>query len=190
MSIFSHNRYLLRKQAIALTGRFRIYDMQGNMLMFSQQKAFKLKEDIRVYTDEQRTNEVLLIQARQIIDFSAAYDVVDSTTAQKVGALRRKGMKSIIQDEWEILDVVDQPIAIMKEDSLFLALFRRLLSGLVPQNYDVLIGGQRVADLKQNFNPFTYRLTLDFSMDSMNQLDRRLGIAAGILLGAIEGRQS
>jgi len=189
MSLFSHDRYELRKQAIALTGRFRVFDMQGNQLMFSQQKAFKLREDIRVYTDEQKTNEVLYIQARQIIDFSAAYDVIDSSSGQKVGALRRRGMKSLVQDEWEFLNASDVPFAVMKEDSLFLALFRRILSGLVPQNYDVLINGQRVADLKQNFNPFTYRLTMDFSMDSMSQIDRRLGIAAGILLAAIEGRQ-
>jgi hypothetical protein len=31
---------------------------------------------------------------------------------------------------------------------------------------------------------------LDFSMDINKRLDRRLGIAAGILLAAIEGRQS
>jgi hypothetical protein len=32
-------------------------------------------------------------------------------------------------------------------------------------------------------------LNLDFTMDTAQQLDRRLGIAAGILLAAIEGRQ-
>jgi hypothetical protein len=47
----------------------------------------------------------------------------------------------------------------------------------------------RVADLKQRFNPFRYELDLDFSMDTTNRLDRRLGIAAGILLAAIEGKQ-
>ena len=190
MSIFSHDHYLLRKQAIALTGRFRIYDPQGNMVMYSHQKAFKLREDIRVYIDEQMTSEVLYIQARQIVDFSAAYDVIDPATGQKVGALRRKGWRSLMQDEWEILDVYDRPYGIMKEDSLPLALLRRLLGGLVPQNYDVIVHTQRVADFRQNFNPFTYRLNMDFSMDSMNQFDRRLGIASGILLGAIEGRQS
>jgi hypothetical protein len=30
-----------------------------------------------------------------------------------------------------------------------------------------------VADLKQNFNPFTYQLNIDFSMDTARQLDRR-----------------
>jgi hypothetical protein len=46
-----------------------------------------------------------------------------------------------------------------------------------------------VADLKQAFNPFSYQLNIDFSMDINKVLDRRLGIAAGVLLAAVEGRQ-
>jgi hypothetical protein len=69
-------------------------------------------------------------------------------------------------------------------------MIRRLLLGsLLPQNYDILLGSSRVADLRQRFNPFRYELELDFTMDTAQHLDRRLGIAAGILLGAIEGRQ-
>ena len=151
---------------------------------------FKLREDIRVFSDESKSQEVLMIKARQFIDFSAAYDVVDSATGQKIGALRRKGLASMLRDEWEILDVSDNVIGKLFEDSMGLALIRRFLSNLVPQNYDITMGADRVADLKQNFNPFTYELNLDFSMDINHRLDRRLGIAAGILLAAVEGRQS
>jgi hypothetical protein len=52
------------------------------------------------------------------------------------------------------------------------------------------VGEARVADLRQNFNPFRYELNLDFSMDMARQLDRRVGIAAGVLLAAVEGKQS
>lgn len=77
------------------------------------------------------------------------------------------------------------------EDSMGLALLRRFLLGSwLPQNYDITLGETRVADLKQNFNLFRYELNLDFSMDPSQRLDRRLGIAAGILLAAVEGRQS
>jgi hypothetical protein len=151
---------------------------------------FKLREDIRVYSDESKAQEVLMVKARQIVDFSAAYDVVDSATGQKVGALRRKGLASILRDEWEVLDAGDVVIGKLMEDSMGLALLRRFLSNLVPQNYDILFGTDRVADLKQNFNPFTYSLNIDFSMDTGQRLDRRLGLAAGILLAAVEGRQS
>jgi uncharacterized protein YxjI len=187
---FQYNQYLLKRQVFALTGKFRIYEPGGNLVLFSEQKMFKLREDIRVFSDESKMQEILMIKARQIIDFSAAYDVVDSASAQKVGVLRRKGLASILRDEWEILDAGDNLIGSLFEDSMGLALIRRILSNLVPQNYDITIGTERVADLKQNFNPFTYQLNMDFSMDINKRLDRRLGIAAGILLAAVEGRQS
>lgn len=187
---FQFNQYVLKRQVFALAGKFRFYDPSGKLVLFSEQKMFKLREDIRVFSDETKTQEVLMIKARQIIDFSTAFDVVDSGTGQKIGALRRKGLASLLRDEWEILDTSDNVIGSLFEDSMGLALIRRFLSNLVPQNYDMTMGTERVADLKQNFNPFTYQLNLDFSMDINKRLDRRLGIAAGILLAAIEGRQS
>jgi uncharacterized protein YxjI len=189
--IFQFPNYLLRRQAIALTGKFRFYDPAGRMIMFSEQKMFRLREDIRVYSDESKTQEVLSIKARQIMDFSAAYDVVDAGLNQKVGALRRKGLRSILRDEWEVLDANDRVIGTLFEDSIGLAMLRRLLLGsLLPQNYDITVGESRVADLKQRFNPFRYEMDLDFTMDAGRLLDRRLGIAAAVLLAAVEGKQS
>ncbi len=189
-SAFSFDKYLLKRQVFALAGKFRFYDPSGKLVLFSEQKMFKMREDIRVYSDESKTQEVLMIKARQIMDFSAAYDVVDSATDQKVGALRRKGLASILRDEWEVLDVSDNVIGKLFEDSMGMAMLRRFLSGLIPQNYDITLGTDRVADLKQPFNPFSYQLEVDFSMDISKRLDRRLGLAAGILLAAVEGRQS
>jgi uncharacterized protein YxjI len=187
---FQHNTYLLKKQAIALTGKLRFYNPQGEVVLFSEQKMFKLREDIRVFSDEQKSQEVLAIKARQIVDFSAAYDVIDSTSGTKVGALRRKGLKSILKDEWEVLDASDNVVGLCFEDSMQLALLRRLLLGnLLPQNYDITVGTTRVADLKQRFNLIRYEMDVDFSMDTARQLDRRLGIAAAALLAIIEGKQ-
>lgn len=189
--IFQFPTYLLKRQALALTGKFRFYDPAGRLVMFSEQKMFKLREDIRVYADENKSQEVLSVKARQIMDFSAAYDVVDTAMNQKVGALRRRGLQSILRDEWEVLDANDNVVGKLFEDSVGLALMRRLLLGsLLPQNYDITFGETRVADLKQNFNLFRYELNLDFSMDTTQRLDRRLGIAAGLLLAVVEGKQS
>ena len=188
--IFQYPTYLLKRQAIALTGKFRFYDPAGNLVMFSEKKMFKLREDIRVYSDESKSREVLSIKARQILDFSAAYDVVDTELNQKVGVLRRRGLRSLLRDEWEVLDASDGMKGKLFEDSVALALLRRFALGQwLPQNYDITFGNTRVADLKQKFNPLRYELMIDFSMDTAQQLDRRLGIAAGILLAAVEGKQ-
>ena len=188
--IFQFPTYLLKRQAIALTGKFRFYDPAGRLVMFSEQKMFRLREDIRVYDSEDKSREILSVKARQIMDFSASYDVVDTELNQKVGVLRRKGLRSILRDEWEVLDANDQLIGQLFEDSVGMALLRRLVLGSwLPQNYDMTVGGTRVADLRQNFNLFRYELNLDFTMDTTNRLDRRVGIAAGILLAAVEGKQ-
>ncbi|OGO12451.1 MAG: hypothetical protein A2Y53_05975 [Chloroflexi bacterium RBG_16_47_49] len=187
---FQFDEYLLKRQVLALTGVLRIYNSQGQLVLFCQQKIFKLKEDIRVYSDETKTNELLNIHARQILDFSAYYEVLDSQYSTKIGGLRRKGFSSMIQDEWELFDGQDISLGILKEDSLTQALLRRMLLGsLLPQNYDLYFSNERVADYKQRFNPFRYELDLDFKMDDEHKLDRRLGIAAAILLATIEGHQ-
>ncbi len=187
---FQYDQYLLKKQAIALTGKIRFYNPSGEVVLFSEQKMFKLREDIRVFSDEQKSQEILAIKARQIMDFSAAYDVVDSTTGEKVGVLRRKGLKSILRDEWEVLDPSDNAIGLCFEDNMGLAMLRRLLLGnLLPQNYDITAGEARVADLKQRFNLFRYEMDVDFSMDTGRKLDRRLGLAAAALLAIVEGKQ-
>jgi hypothetical protein len=159
------------------------------LVLFADLKAFRLREDIRVYAEEARLTEILTIKARQIIDFSAAYDVVDVTKREKVGALKRRGWKSLTRDEWVFMDAEDRDIGIIREDSTVLALARRFLTNLIPQTFHAQIDGKRIATYKQHFNPFALKLEADFSDDFARSLDRRLGLAAGILLSAVEGRQ-
>ncbi|MCD5397687.1 hypothetical protein LR003_01970 [candidate division NPL-UPA2 bacterium] len=190
-NVFTHDSYLIRRKIFKLFGAaFHIFDPNGKVVFYSKMKAFKLKEDIRLYTGEDMHTEVLTIQARQIIDFAATYDVFDPTTNTKVGALKRKGLKSIFKDEWIIMDTEDREIGYIKEDSALLALIRRFLTNLIPQKYHGELNGEQVCIFKQNFNPFVVKINLDFSMDEKDLLDRRLGIAGAVLLCAIEGKQN
>ena len=85
---FAYDTYLVRKKVFTIFGEaFHIYGPDEQVVLYSKLKAFKLKEDIRLYTGEDMTEEVLSIQARQIIDFAAAYDVWDPVAQEKVGAV-------------------------------------------------------------------------------------------------------
>src|SRR5688572_11238636 len=107
---FTHVQYLIRRKVFKILGAaFHVYDTAGNVVLYSKQKAWKFKEDIRLYSSDDMTVELLTIQARQIIDFGASYDVVDTPSGQKVGTFRRKGLKSLIRDEWIIMDGHDRP---------------------------------------------------------------------------------
>ena len=191
---FSHAQYVVRKKVFKLFGAaFHVYDTAGSLVLYSKQKAFKLKEDIRLYTGEDMQTELLRIGARQIIDFSAAYDVWDVQANQKVGAFKRKGWKSMLRDEWVVMDPYDREVGILIEDSTALALVRRFVDAaslILPQKFHCEMGGATVATFQQNYNPIIRKLTVDFSMDPAGRLDRRLGLAAATLLSAIEGRQS
>jgi uncharacterized protein YxjI len=187
---YAHSNYQIKKAFFNFLNRkFRIYDPMGQLVLYCEMKAFKLKEDIRVYSDEAKTQEVMVMKARQILDISPTFDIWDSVSQQKIGALKRAGLKSIIRDEWSILDVNDNEYGKIQEDSQLLALVRRFLSNLIPQSYSVAIQGQEIIQFKQNFNPFLLKLNLNFQGDPNFALDRRIGIAAAILLCAIEGRQ-
>ena len=191
-SRFGHQTYLVRRKFWQFFGAsFYIYDPSGALVLYSKLKAFKLKEDIRVFTDDSLQTEALSIQARSVLDFSGSYDVYDSATGQRVGALRRKGLKSsFYKDEWVILDAAEREVGLIQEENAFLALLRKYLLGrLIPQSFNVELGGRTVATFNQQFNLFATKLTLDFSHDPGLQFDRRLGIAAGILICAIEGKQ-
>lgn len=192
---FAADHYVLRRKVFSFLHRkFYLYDAhEQQVLLYSQMKAFKLKQDIRLYSDESMSTELLRIQARNIIDFSAAYDIIDSQLNFRLGVMRRKGWSSMIRDTWELLDPNEQPLGVIMEDSTLKAVVRRfidLAATLMPQAFHVEIAGRTVATFTQNWNPFVRKLRVDFSADTTRLLDRRVGIAACILMMAIEGRQS
>jgi hypothetical protein len=55
-NVFTENRYLVRRKVLKLLGgAFHVYDANENVIAYSKMKAFKLKEDIRLYTGEDMT---------------------------------------------------------------------------------------------------------------------------------------
>ena len=190
---FQHNNYLIRRKVFKLFGgAFHVYDPSGQVVLFASMKAFKLKEDIRLFANEDMQGELIVIQARRALDISSEYNVTDSQTGERVGVLKRKGLKSMVRDEWIIMNAMDQPIGSIREDNTALALIRRFIpfANLIPQEYQGEIHGTPVCSFKQNFNPFVMKISLDFSADVNRLLDRRLGLAAAVLLCAIEGKQN
>ncbi|MEO0478550.1 MAG: hypothetical protein AAF196_03630 [Planctomycetota bacterium] len=187
----NRNHLYLRRKVLKILGAgFQLFDENDEQIGYSEQKAFKLKEDIRVKagTSKDPSPELLTIKARQVVDFSACYDVVDTEEGRKIGALRRKGFASMARDSWQILDENDEQIGEIKEDSMTLALIRRFLASFIPQTFRVFVGGDEVARIKQRFNLFVYKL--DATCDQPEKFDGRMLTASTILLAAIEGAQS
>lgn len=188
---FQGDVYLVRKKVFKLFGEaFHVYDAAGTLVLYSKQKAFRLREDIRLYTGEDMQQELLRISTQNVIDFGATYDIIESVSGQKIGSFRRKGLKSILRDEWLIFDAAGNEWGKIQEDNMLLALVRRFLTSLVPQNFTVTLNGQEIGVYRQRFNPIVKKIEIDFARDTQHRFDRRLAVAGAILLSAIEGRQS
>ena len=181
--------YLIRRKVFALLGaQFHIYDTNQQLIGYCKQKAFKLKEDIRLYTDESMSKERLSIQARSIIDFSAAYDITDSFTGTKLGALKRKGWSSMIRDSWIVMDADEREIGKIEEDSMGMALLRRFVADIIPQSFHLVdSAGTELATFHQHFNPFIFKMSV--KVNPQCPLNPLMVLASGLLLAAIEGRQ-
>jgi hypothetical protein len=191
--LYLHDTFVARRQVFKIFGgAFHIYADDGRLLAYSRQKAFRLREDIRVYADTAMAQELLHIQADRIIDWSAAYQVYDGQTGEHYGTLRRKGWKSMFRDHWEILDDAGTIRGRVVEESGNWAFLRRMIDWaalLFPQTYLIEIGDEAVGVMRQQFNPFVHRFSVDLTHDAEGLLPRPLAVAAVVLLLAIEGRQ-
>ena len=186
---FRQSQYLFRRKIFKLLGAaFHVYDAQGRLLLYSKQKAFKLKEDFRVYSDESGSEELLVIKTAQIWDIWATYHVQDGISGERLGALRRKALMSMFRDEWTFLSPAEQALGTLTEASWAGAVMSRLIK-LIPQNYTVAAAdGGEVANIYRHFNPFVLKYTMNIRGQDP-PIDRRLLIAAGILLAGIERRE-
>lgn len=115
---------------LALASQIRITDAGGQMLGYVKQKMFKLKEDIRVFTDDTQTNQIFGIRADRVLDFSAKYNFTDRNGAP-VGSIRRKGMRSIWKAHYEIYDERDNLVMEIHEESAWVKVFDALV-GEIP----------------------------------------------------------
>jgi len=192
--------YTIRRKVFRMFGgALHVYGKSGAVVAFCEQKRFRLKEDIRLYTDESKSAELFVMRTQKVLDIAANFEVVapDGTV---LGVLRRKGLKSMLRDEWLILPPGagkdTTPLAFIREDSVMKAVLRRVhdIAGMVlPQSYHVTTPeGAPVAEYRQHFNPFVFRMGVRIEQaggEGDTQIGETLLLAAGCLLALIEGRQ-
>lgn len=173
----------------------------GAVVAFCQQKRMAFKEDLRFFTDESRAQEIFRIKARKVIDLGGRYDVTDPDGV-RIGVLERRFKKSLIRATWAILDTGENEIAWAQEQSMVIAVIRRLVNLLelvpfvgswlvafipVPYHFDILVGETAIGSLERVMGlRDRYRLAIEG--DPERRIDRRLVVALGVGLDALQSR--
>ncbi len=92
-------------------------DNQGKLLFVMRQKAFRLKEAIVIYGDEQLQQPLYEIKADRIIDFSARYNF-NNLNGTDLGGIKRHGLKSLWSARYDVFDrlAATRPLMTIQED--------------------------------------------------------------------------
>ena len=170
--------------------KYWLEDQNKNILGFSKQKMFKLKEDIRVYTDEKMTRELFQIKQQQIIDVWATFAVIDSSTNTTLGYIRRKALMSTFAwDEWDVLDAYKRPVGGIHEEK-GRGLARKFVPGgaLIPEKMTLKLNNVPVAEINQDFKIIGDIWELR-CMAVPNWFDRRVLLAGLLLMGMMERKR-
>jgi uncharacterized protein YxjI len=101
---------------LALASQIYVRDADGLLLGYVKQKMFKLKEDINIFADEGQTRLLFNIKADRVLDFSANYRFTDSA-GSAVGAIKRKGMRSIWRAHYLIFDAAGNEVMNVHEEN-------------------------------------------------------------------------
>ena len=200
MEGFDADRYLVDQLVRPIANLYRITPLAagetptGPPVAYVRQKKLAIREDIRVYADEQETEQLFQIKARNILDMGGSrYDVYAGE--KQIGALEHQFRASLIRSTWRVRDASNQEIAVARERSLPLAIARRVIDfvpdvgGLIPipYNFDLLIDDKVIGTMNRKFQ-LRDRYVLDLSGDHERRLDRRLAIALAIGLDTLQNR--
>ena len=210
MTAFAHadiDRFTLRQRVRIVGNRYEVRlagpaDEEGDLVAFVQQKTFALREDLRFFADEGKTQELFRVKARQRFDPAARYKVTDAD-GTPIGEIAKAFKRSLARSTYRIYAAPgdEQELAWATERSLFRSLLRRLLSlggfipivgdllGLIPIRYhfDFFIGEDNVGSLERKFG-IRDRYVLDLSGDADRRIDRRLAIALAVAMDAFQAR--
>lgn len=187
-NIWNQDLYRIRKKVLTVGNKYWIEDATGNLLGFCKQKILKLKEDIRIYSDETLSDELFRIQQEQIFDAWGSFAIIDSKTQTKLGSIKREWASSAFyKDKFEIYDTNNALIGKIEETSGGRALARKFLPGgaLVPEQMTMELNGQKVATINQDF-----KIVGDiWTMNCLNVppgFDRRVLLSCILMMGTIE----
>lgn len=183
---FQRNRFRIKQKVLSIGNKYYLEDDRGNLLGFCKQKVFKLKEDIRIYKSKSMNEELFRIKQENILDFSGTFEIIESSTNRTIGFLKRKGFKSILKDEWILMDPNRQEIGRVKEDSAVMAVMRRYVLSMIPYKYKIYLGGRQIGTYKEKFTLVRDIYDMDVSGDPEFNLDRRMLLSIAICLDAIE----
>jgi uncharacterized protein YxjI len=184
VSLSTQSHYVIKRKFWSIFERvFRVFTGDGQLIMYIQHPLLKLREEFMVYADEAKTRPLLRVKSKQVIAINFSYEVLDAETGQELGAVQKRGLRSIIRDKFHIFDASGNEVGYAEEQGA--SILRRFFPWLTSK-HAIFVGGAQVAFIKQRFRFFTKEFEVDTQPSA---LDPRFVLAIALLALIAEARR-
>jgi hypothetical protein len=196
---FAHDAYFIDQLIRPVANLYRVSSLAkdgnspGEPVAFVRQKKLAIREDIRFFADEDEREELFRLKARGVIELRGRYDVL-LPDGDRAGVLEKVFGASLLRSTWRILDAREQEVGKAFERRLPVALLRRAVD-FVPYgefipivfHFTITADGREVGDLRRPIG-LRDRYVLDLRADAERRIDRRVAVALGVALDALQSR--
>lgn len=199
MNLQTQRHFLLQQKLTLLVNRYEYFaydnNTKGELIAFAEQKRFAFRESFALWADDSKAEALLTVKADKILDVHGRFLIKDSTDTL-IGYCKKAFGASLLRSTWEVYDAQDQLLFTVKERSQGMAVFRRVaqfipyladVAGFLPFNFVYEKDGKIVGHHTRVWGRLAdqYKQTLAPELD---HVDRRLVLALGILLDALQAR--
>ena len=176
VSLATQSHYVIKRPFWSFFGRvFRVWTGDGQLIMYIKHPMLRLREEFTVFADEAETKPLLKIKAKQIIAINFSYEITDANTGRVLGAVQKKGLKSILRDKFILFDPAGTEIGYAEEQGA--SVLRRFFPWLTSK-HAIFANGQQAAWIAQKFRFFTKEFMVDLQP---SPLDPQFVLAVALL---------
>ena len=164
---------------------------ETEQVAFVEQKRMAFREEVTFYSDPSKSEQLMRLKARQVLDISGGYDVT-TPDGTPIGLFRKDFGASLLRSTWH-LDPPGAPSITGQERHMVIAILRRLWDFIPftdvvpfawPYHFDFHSPAGPVMSVDRKFG-LQDRYLLAVHADA---LDRRLAIAMAVALDALQSR--
>lgn len=109
----------LKFHIATLSNDFTAKDANGNVIAYTRQKKWRLKEHVEIYENSNRKNVLFEIKASNWLDFNTSY-AISERNGRDLGKVSRKGIHSLWRARYHVIDADKNDNYIITEENPFI----------------------------------------------------------------------
>lgn len=178
------DEFVVRQKLFSLGKKYFVKDRERRLIAYCEKESF-FKGGLKVYGDQSKEEELFSIKQKSLTKFTGLFEVSD-TDEEVIGYLRREGIRSLVKDEWSILDPDHKKIGSAKSDYLLKDIARMKYLKKIPYRYELYHHGEKIGIYKQRLTLLGRSYKLQVKDAQEQKMDRRLLFSLSICLDSVE----